>query len=103
MGVDAVLSLDPRNMGLMLEMKGHNLRKAKPIDIRGVPGEAVDPEHVCVKCVECGQMMRFVGWRTDDLDGWWQCSGCYKKVTQLRVYKAIEADNEREEERWNNF
>jgi len=103
MGFDAVLSLDPENMGLVVEMKGHNLRKAKPIDIRGVPDGSLDLDHVCVKCVECGQMMRFVAWRAEILQGWWQCESCYKKVTQQRVYKAIEADNEQEEMRWNNY
>lgn len=101
MGIDDVLSLDPTNMGLVVEMKGHNLRKAKPIDIRGVDEGCIDLDHVCVYCSDCGQMMKFIGWHPDVLDGWWQCQRCYKKVTQQRVYKAIEADNEREEERWN--
>lgn len=101
MGIDDMLSLDPTNMGLVVEMKGHNLRKAKPIDIRGVPYWSLDLDHVCVKCADCGRMMKFIRWHADVLDGWWQCQSCYKKVTQQRVYKAIEADNEREEERWN--
>lgn len=100
MNIDDILSLDAKSMGLVVEMKGHNLRKAKPIDIRGVDECCIDLDHVCVKCVDCGQMMKFIGWRADVLDGWWQCEKCYKRVTQLRVYKAIETDNEREAERW---
>ena len=100
MKIDDVLSLDPSNMGLVVEIKGHNLRKSKPIDIRGVDSDALDSDHVCVKCADCGQMMKFTGWNADKLDGWWQCEKCYKRVTQMRVYKSIEADNEREDERW---
>lgn len=103
MSIDDVLSLDPDNMGLMVEMKGHNLRKAKPIDIRGVLPECLDSGHVCVRCVECGQMMVFTGFDALALDGWYQCHGCWKRVSQDRVYGSIERENEREEAYWDRY
>ena len=100
MSIDDILSLDPTNMGLVLEMKGHNLRKSKPIDIRGIDSGYIDSGNVCVKCVECGQLMRFIGFDATSLDGWYQCDGCRKRVTQDRVYREIEKQNEDWENRY---
>lgn len=94
MNYNDILSLDPDNMGLVVEMKGHNLRKSKPIDIRGIDDECLDSGSVCVKCVECGKMMKFTGIDEVALDGWYQCPKCWKRVSQDRVYKEIEKENE---------
>ena len=96
MGIDDVLSLDPDNMGLLVEMSGHNLRKSKPIDIRGVPGKSVNYDHVCVRCAECEQWTMFYSSPSyEDLKGFWQCPCCLRKVTEDRVYRSIEKENER--------
>lgn len=94
MNYNDILSLDPENMGLLIEMKGHNLRKSKPIDIRGINSECLDSGHVCVKCVECDKMMKFDGQDEIALIGWYQCPGCWKRVSQDRVYKEIEKEND---------
>ena len=97
---DSILNLSPENAGLALDYNGHNLRKSYMINKYDVPEYALNDDDVAVRCVECNNWMAYTHGYLNQLNGEWHCSNCGKRISELRVYKKIEEENERDSERY---
>ena len=97
---DELNAFGPDGLGLELVCKNRNLLKSDAIDISIVPYWAFNSDRVCVKCGNCNQFMQYYPGPNNQLDGKWKCDLCEQGVTENRVYKKIEKENEDFEEKW---
>lgn len=100
---DFILNLNAENSGLAYDYKGHNLRKGQMINKYSVPEYALNDDAVTVRCVECDNWMTYTHGFSRQLDGQWRCSKCGKMITELRVYKKIDEENDSDAERYGYY